>query len=91
MVEQSAAFHRTKHIKLHDNMAQIILPYKIKCMGTSNEIQYHHEQAVKYWRTNCMGTSDEIQYHLTDSMPKEVRNSMGTSNEIQNHPFYFLG
>ncbi len=48
MVEQFVAFHRIKHIKLHDNMAQIILPYKIKCMGTSNEIQYHHGQAVKY-------------------------------------------
>ena len=41
MVEQSAAFHRTKHIKLHDNMAQIILPSKIKHVGTSNEIQNH--------------------------------------------------
>lgn len=35
------AFHRTKCIKLHDNMAQIILPSKIKCMDTSNEIHYH--------------------------------------------------
>ena len=38
MVEQSAAFHRIKHIKLHDNMAQIILSSKVKCVGTSNEI-----------------------------------------------------
>ena len=38
MVDQSAAFHRIKYIKLHDNMAQIILPSKIKCVGTSNEI-----------------------------------------------------
>ena len=60
-------------------------------MGTSNEIQYHHEQAVKYWRTNCVDTSNEIQYHLTDSMPKEVRNCMATSNEMQYHPFYFWG
>ena len=41
MVEQSASFHRTKYIKLHDNMAQIILPSKINGMSTSNEIQYH--------------------------------------------------
>lgn len=38
MVEQSALFHHTKYIKLHDNMAQIILPSKIKCVGTANEI-----------------------------------------------------
>ena len=91
MVEQFVSFHRTKYIKWHNNMAQIILPSKINCIATSDEIQYHHEQAVKYWRTNCMGTSNEIQYHLTDSMPKEVRNCMGTSNEPQYHPFYFLG
>lgn len=36
MVEQSAAFHHTKHIKSYDNMAQIILPFKIKCMDISN-------------------------------------------------------
>lgn len=41
MVEQSASFHHTKYIKLHDNMAQIILLSKINCMATSNEIQYH--------------------------------------------------
>ena len=41
MVEQSAAFHRIKHIKSYDNMAQIILPSKINCMATSNEIHYH--------------------------------------------------
>ena len=35
------AFHRTKCIKLHDNLAQIILPSKINCMNTSNEIQNH--------------------------------------------------
>ena len=38
MVEQFVSFHHTKHIKLHDNMAQIILSSKINCMGTSNEI-----------------------------------------------------
>ena len=36
MVEQSAAFHCTKHIKSHDNMAQIILSSKINCMDISN-------------------------------------------------------
>ena len=41
MVEQSASFHRIKYIKSHDNMAQIILPSKINCMATSNEMQYH--------------------------------------------------
>lgn len=41
MVEQFAAFHHIKYIKSHDNMAQIILPSKIKCVDTSNEIQYH--------------------------------------------------
>ena len=41
MVEQSAAFHCTKHIKSYDNMAQIILPSKINGMATSNEIQNH--------------------------------------------------
>ena len=41
MVEQSASFHRTKHIKSHDNMAQIILPSKINCMDTSDEIRNH--------------------------------------------------
>ena len=39
MVEQFVSFHRTKYNKSHDNMAQIILPSKIKCMATSNEIQ----------------------------------------------------
>ena len=41
MVEQSAAFHCIKHIKSHDNMAQIILSSKINCVATSNEIQNH--------------------------------------------------
>ena len=35
------AFHLAKYIKLHDNLAQIILPSKINCMDTSNEIHYH--------------------------------------------------
>ena len=34
-------FHHAKYIKLHDNMAQIILSSKINCMATSNEIQNH--------------------------------------------------
>ena len=38
MVEQFVSFHHTKHIKLHDNMAQIILPSKINSVDTSNEI-----------------------------------------------------
>ena len=38
MVEQFTSFHRTKYIKSHDNMAQIILSSKINCMGPSNEI-----------------------------------------------------
>ena len=38
MVEQFVSFHRTKYIKSYDNMAQIILLSKIKCVGTSNEI-----------------------------------------------------
>ena len=63
MIEQSAAFHRTKYIKSHDNMAQIILPSKINCMDTSNEIQYHHKTCTLDSPINCMGTSDEIQYH----------------------------
>lgn len=41
MIEQFVSFHRIKYIKSHDNMAQIILPSKINCMDTSNEIQYH--------------------------------------------------
>lgn len=41
MVEQFASFHRIKYIKSYDNMAQIILPSKINCMDTSDEIQYH--------------------------------------------------
>ena len=41
MVEQFTSFHRIKYIKLHDNMAQIILPSKINCMATSDEIQNH--------------------------------------------------
>ena len=41
MIEQFVSFHHTKYIKLHDNMAQIILPSKINCVDTSNEIQNH--------------------------------------------------
>ena len=41
MGAQFGAFHRIKYIKLHDNMAQIILSSKIKCMDTSDEIQNH--------------------------------------------------
>ena len=74
------AFHHTKHIKLHDNMAQIILPSKINSVDTSDEIQNHQKDIAQTKVAHCMGTSNEIQYHLTDSMPKEVRNCMDISN-----------
>ena len=80
MVEQTAAFHRIKHIKLHDNLTQIILPSKIKCVDTSNEIQNHQKDTAQTKVAHCVGTSNEIQNHLTDSMPKEVRNCMDISN-----------
>ena len=38
MGAQFGAFHRTKYIKSHDNLAQIILSSKIKCVGISDEI-----------------------------------------------------
>ncbi len=57
------AFHHTKYIKLHDNMAQIILPSKINGMATSNEIQYHHKTCTLDSPINGMATSNEIQYH----------------------------
>ena len=63
MAEQSAAFHRTKYIKLHDNMAQIILPSNINCVGTSDEIQNHQKDTAQTKVSHCMGTSNEIQYH----------------------------
>ena len=80
MVEQFVSFHRTKYIKSHDNMAQIILPSKINCMDTPDEIQNHQKETAQTKIAHCMGTSNEIQYHLTDSMPKEVRNCMDISN-----------
>ena len=58
MVEQSAAFHRIKHIKSHDNMPQIILSSKINCMGTSNEIQYHLTDSMPKEVRNCMDISN---------------------------------
>ncbi len=63
MVEQSASFHRTKYIKSHDNIAQIILSSKINGMDTSNEIQYHHKTCTLDSPINCMATSNEIQNH----------------------------
>ena len=80
MIEQSASFHHTKYIKLHDNMAQIILSSKINCMDTPDEIQNHQKETAQTKIALCMGTSNEIQYLLTDSMPKEVRNCMDISN-----------
>ena len=58
MVEQSAAFHLTKHIKSYDNMTQIILPSKINCMDTSNEIQYHLTDSMPKEVRNCMDISN---------------------------------
>ena len=58
MVEQFAAFHRTKHIKLHDNLAQIILPSKINSMDTSDEIQYHQKDTAQTKVAHCMGISN---------------------------------
>ena len=63
MVEQSASFHHTKYIKSHDNMAQIILPSKINCVDTSDEIQNHQKETAQTKIAHCMGTSNEIQYH----------------------------
>ena len=80
MVEQFVSFHRTKYIKSHDNMAQIILSSKINGMDTSNEIQNHQKDTAQTKIAHCMGTSNDIQYHLTDSMLKEVRNCMDISN-----------
>ena len=82
MIEQSASFHHTKYIKLHDNLAQIILPSKINSIATSNEIQNHQKDTAQTKVAHCMNTSNDIQYRLTDSMPKEVRNHVGISNEI---------
>ena len=83
------AFHHAKYIKLHDNMAQIILPSKINCMNTSNEIQNHLVFLAYVFQSNCMDTSDEIQYHQKDTAQTKVAHCMDTSNEIQYHPFYF--
>lgn len=74
------AFYHTKYSESHDNMTQIILPSKINCIDTSDEIQYHQKDTAQTKVAHCMGTSNEIQYHLTDSMPKEVRNCMDISN-----------
>lgn len=82
MVEQFVSFHRTKYIKSHDNMAQIILPSKINCVDTSDEIRNHQKDTAQTKIAHCVDTSNDIHYHLTDSMPKEVRNCMATSNEI---------
>ena len=41
MSARFGAFRRIKYIKSYDNMAQIILPSKIKCVDTSDEIQNH--------------------------------------------------
>ena len=63
MIEQSASFHHTKYIKSHDNMAQIILPSKINCMNTSDEIQNHQKETAQTKVAHSMPTSNEIQNH----------------------------
>ena len=85
MVEQFASFHCTKHIKLHDNMAQIILPSKINCVGTSDEIQNHQKDTAQTKIAHCIATSDEIQNHQKDIAQTKVADCMDTSDEIQNH------
>lgn len=60
MIEQSASFHHTKYIKLHDNLAQIILSFKINSMNTSDEIQYHQKDTARTKIAHCMDTSNEI-------------------------------
>ena len=57
------AFYHTKYSGSHDNMIQIILPSKINCMDTSNEIQYHHKTCTLDSPINSVATSNEIQYH----------------------------
>ena len=39
-------------------MAQIILLSKIKCMDTSNEIQYHQKDTAQTKVANCMDISN---------------------------------
>ena len=63
MGAQFGAFHHTKYIKLHDNMAQIILSSKINCMDTSDEIQNHQKDTAQTKVAHCIATSNEIQYH----------------------------
>ena len=85
MVEQSAAFHHTKYIKSHDNMAQIILPSKINSVDTSDEIQNHQKDIAQTKVAHCMGTSDEIQNHQKDTAQTKIAHCMATSNEIHYH------
>ena len=58
------AFYHTKYSESHDNMTQIILPSKINCIDTSDEIQYHQKDTAQTKVAHCMGTSNEIQFHL---------------------------
>ena len=57
------AFYHTKYSESHDNMTQIILPSKINCIDTSDEIQYHQKDTAQTKVAHCMGTSNEIQFH----------------------------
>ena len=79
------AFHHTKHIKLHDNMAQIILSSKINCMATSDEIQNHQKDTAQTKIAHSVGTSNEIQNHQKDTAQTKIAHCMGTSNDIQYH------
>ena len=57
------AFYHTKYIKSHDNMTQIILPSKINCIDTSDEIQNHQKDTAQTKVAHCMATSNEFQNH----------------------------
>ena len=54
------AFHHAKYIKSYDNMAQIILSFKINSMNTSDEIQYHQKDTAETKVAHCVRTSNEI-------------------------------
>ena len=72
-------------------MAQIILPSKINCVDTSDEIRNHQKDTAQTKIAHCVDTSNEIQYHHKTCTLDSPINSVATSNEIQYHPFYFWG
>lgn len=61
-------------------MAQIILPSKINCVGTSNEIQNHQKETAQTKIAHCMDTSNEIQYHHKTCTLDSPTNCMDISN-----------